>query len=69
MSALTDLHDELSGCMARIEKLCRQYNYDAKPTLVLRHKDGSSYSIVIGNDDLQKVIQVITDLNGPEVQL
>jgi hypothetical protein len=55
--------------MARIEKLCRQYNYDAKPTLVLRHKDGSSYSIVIGNDDLQKVIQVITDLNGPEVQL
>ena len=67
MSGLDDIHHDLNVCMNKIEKVCRHYNYDAIPTLVLRHKDGSSYSIVLGNDDLKKVVQTINDLSGAEV--
>ena len=66
MSGLADLHDDLSVCMRQIEKVCRHYKYDATPTLVLRHKDGSSYSIVLGNNDLTKVVQTVNDLSRVE---
>ncbi len=68
MSALKNLHNELCYELAEIESVLRRFNYAATPTLVLRHKDGSSKSIVLGNDDLSKVIQTIADLNGPEVK-
>ena len=67
MSNLARLHEDLTVCMNQVAKVMRHYNYDATPTLVLRHKDGSSYSILLGNDDLAKVVKTISDLGGPEV--
>ena len=66
---LRRMHEDLEVCMTQITSVLRHYNYDAIPTLVLRHKDGSEYSNIISNDDLTKVIQTIADLNTPEVPL
>ncbi len=67
MSAVSDLHDELSVHMKQIENICRNYSYEVTPTLILRHKDGSDCSIIISNDDLTKVSKTIKDLFKPAV--
>ena len=66
---LRRMHEDLEVCMRQITSVLHHYNYDATPTLVLRHKDGSDTSVVISNDELVKVIGTMIDLRWKEVPL
>lgn len=54
----------LADEMARIEAICESVGFVCKPTLILRHPDGASRSVVIGNDDPQKLVKCVTDLHA-----
>lgn len=58
------LADRLAQKLAEMEAICAEFRYEVTPTLLLRHDRGPSHSIVIGNDDLSKVILCIAELGG-----
>ena len=62
MGKVEQLHAELSGKLSEIEVICLEYKYEVTPTLLLRHAQGPSVSMLIGNDDLNKVVLCISEL-------
>jgi len=62
MSPLETLQAKLSIVMGQIDDICAEHNYDAKPTLLLRHTSGPSASLVISNDSLGDVSLCIAEL-------
>jgi len=62
MDKVKSLHTELSAKLAEMEAICADYGYEVTPTLLLRHDRGPSFSILIGNDDLNKVVLCIAEL-------
>jgi len=64
MSQVKQLSAELSGKLAEIDSLCASYGYEVSRTLLLRHSAGPSKSLLVSNDDLNKVILCIAELGG-----
>lgn len=64
MSIVEQLHARLSEKLADIEDICAEYKYEVIPTLLLRHRAGPTNSMLIGNDDLNKVVLCIAELGG-----
>jgi len=64
MSKTEQLHADLSDKLAEIEAICAEYRYEVTPTLLLRHERGPSFSMLIGNDDLNKAVLCIAELGG-----
>lgn len=64
MSKVESLQASLSVKLAEMEALCAEYGYEVTPTLLLRHDRGPSFSMLIGNDDLNKVVLCIAELGG-----
>lgn len=64
MSKVEELHALLSNKMDEIKEICDGYNYEINPTLLLRHDQGPSLSIVLSNDDLNKAILCIAELGN-----
>lgn len=64
MSKVEQLHQELSAKLGEIEAICADYKYDVTPTLLLRHTLGPSRSILLSNDDLNKVVLCIAELGN-----
>lgn len=64
MTALKSLGAQLSEKLAEMEVICAEYGYEVTPTLLLRHDRGPSFSLVLGNDDLNKVVLCIAELGG-----
>lgn len=54
MSAVKSLAAQLSEKLAEMEVICAEFGYEVTPTLLLRHDRGPSFSLIIGNDDLNK---------------
>lgn len=64
MSSLKSLGAQLSEKLAEMEVICETFGYEVIPTLLLRHERGPSFSLVLGNDDLNKVVLCIAELGG-----
>lgn len=64
MSQVKQLSAELSSKLAEMEAICKEYGYKVTPTLLLRHDEGPSFSMLLGNDDLNKVVLCIAELGG-----
>ena len=64
MSQVEQLQQELSAKLGEIEAICADYKYEASRTLLLRHSAGPSKSLLVSNDDLNKVILCIAELGG-----
>lgn len=64
MSAIKSLGAQLSEKLAEMEFICAAFGYEVTPTLLLRHERGPSFSLVLGNDDLNKVVLCIAELGG-----
>lgn len=62
MSAVKSLGAQLSEKLAEMEVICAEFGYEVTPTLLLRHERGPSHSLVLGNDDLNKVVLCIAEL-------
>lgn len=64
MSAIENLHAELCEKMTEIEAICKSYNYEVTPTLLLRHERGPSFSILLSNDSPSLVVLCIAELGN-----
>ena len=64
MSQVKQLSTELSSKLAEMEAICADYGYNVTPTLLLRHDEGPSFSMLLGNDDLNKVVLCIAELGN-----
>ena len=64
MSDVKSLQAELSEKLKEMEKICAEYGYEVTPTLLLRHKQGPSKSMLISNDDLNTVILCIAEIGN-----
>ena len=64
MSQVEQLHQELSAKLGEIEAICADYKYEVSPTLLLRHSAGPSKSLLVSNDDLNKVVLCIAELGN-----
>jgi len=62
MGKVEELHARLSVKMSEIEAICAEYQYDVTPTLLLRHENGPSFSILLSNDSLGHVVLCIAEL-------
>lgn len=62
MSLIEELHARLSEKLAEMEAICAEYKYEVTPTLLLRHDNGPNVSLLISNDDLNKVVLCIAEL-------
>lgn len=62
MSNLESFQAELTLKLSEIDAMCHDWGYKAVPTLLLRHQDGASKSILMGNDSLGKVVLTIAEL-------
>lgn len=62
MGKVEDLHAQLSEKLAEMETIIAEYGYEVTPTLLLRHDKGPSFSMLISNDDLNKVVLCIAEL-------
>jgi hypothetical protein len=56
------LKAELTKKLAEVEAICAEYQYEVTPTLLLRHMKGPSFSMLLGNDDLSKVVLCIAEM-------
>lgn len=64
MSQVKQLGAELSSKLAEMEAVCKEHGYEVTPTLLLRHDNGPSFSMLLGNDDLNKVVLCIAELGN-----
>jgi len=64
MSDVKSLQAELSEKLKEMEAICADYGYEVTPTLLLRHKQGPSKSMLISNDDLNTVILCIAEIGN-----
>lgn len=64
MGKVEELHARLSEKLAEMEEIVSEYGYEVTPTLLLRHDRGPSHSMLISNDDLNKVVLCIAELGG-----
>lgn len=64
MGKVEELHARLSEKLAEMEEIVSEYGYEVTPTLLLRHDRGPSVSMLISNDDLNKVVLCIAELGG-----
>lgn len=64
MSDVVSLKNALSSKLAEMEAICEEYGYQVTPTLLLRHKEGPAYSMLISNDDLNTVILCIAEIGN-----
>lgn len=62
MDALSELQADLTILIDEIAQTCQRYRYDAVPTILLRHTDGTSKSILVSNDNLGQVVLTIAEL-------
>lgn len=62
MSSLEKFQAELILKLSEIDSICHDWGYKAVPTLLLRHEDGASSSILLGNDSLNDVVVCIAEL-------
>lgn len=61
---LETLHELLSEKLSEIHDICEAIGYTVEPTLLLRHAKGPSMSVLISNDDLNKVVLCIAELGN-----
>ena len=47
-----------------MEVICTAYRYEVTPTLLLRHDRGPTFSMLLSNDDLTKVVLCIAEKGG-----
>ena len=64
MSQVKQLGTELSSKIAEMEAICKEHGYEVTPTLLLRHNNGPTFSMLLSNDDLNKVVLCIAELGG-----
>lgn len=64
MEKVEQLHAALSVKIAEIEAICAEFKYEVTPTLLLRHLQGPSFSVLISNDDLNYVVLCIAELGN-----
>ncbi len=64
MSNLESLQAELSAKLGEMEAICADYGYEVTPTLLLRHSAGPRKSMLVSNDDLNKVVLCIAELGN-----
>ncbi len=61
MSQVKQLGAELSSKIAEMEAICKEHGYEVTPTLLLRHEKGPDFSMLVSNDDLNKVVLCIAE--------
>jgi uncharacterized protein YcgL (UPF0745 family) len=64
MSQVKQLSEELSIKLEEMEAICKEHGYDVVPTLLLRHEGGPTFSMLLSNDDLNKVVLCIAELGN-----
>lgn len=64
MSPIQELHARVSEKLADIEAICAEYKYAVTPTLLLRHENGPSFSVLLSNDSPSKVVLCIAELGN-----
>jgi len=64
MSQVKQLGAELSSKIAEMEAICKEHGYEVTPTLLLRHNNGPTFSMLLSNDDLNKVVLCIAELGN-----
>ncbi len=64
MSNVESLQAELSEKLNEMEEICAEYGYEVTPTLLLRHNAGPRKSMLVSNDDLNKVVLCIAELGN-----
>lgn len=47
-----------------MEAICKEHGYEVTPTLLLRHNNGPTFSMLLSNDDLNKVVLCIAELGN-----
>lgn len=62
MSALGELQADVTLVMDELSKICRRYGYDGIPTVVLRHTDGPSKSLLMSNDSPGAIVFTVAEL-------
>jgi len=68
MSQVKQLGAELSSKLAEMEAICKEHGYEVTPTLLLRHNNGPTFSMLLSNDDLNKVVLCIEPLNEESIE-
>lgn len=64
MTLLKSFQSELVLKLDEIQSLCREYNYSAVPTLILRHEDGAKSSLMLGADPPSVVVLLVAELGA-----
>lgn len=64
MNIARQMQTQLSQKLNEIEAIVEEYGYKVTPTLLLRHDQGPDFSILIGNDDLNKVVLCIAEMGN-----
>ena len=63
MKPLLQMQSELTLLMLKAVEICERHGYVITPTLLLRHEDGASKSLLLSNDSLGKVVLCIAELD------
>lgn len=64
MNNAEKLHERLSDKLSEIKAICAEHGADITPTMLLRHELGPTFSMLVSNDDLNKVVLCIAELGG-----
>lgn len=59
MTGSQQLQAELTVLMGQLVEICKNHRYDVTPTIVLRHEEGWTKSVVVSNDSLEEVAKIL----------
>ena len=62
--ALRSLQAELTLKMDELSSICRNYNFDATPAILLIHRKGYESSLLLSNAHSDDIVACVTGLAG-----